>query len=73
MCILIGVLADGKGRSGIGFFLLSFFLSPILGGIALIIAKNNQELKTENKIKKHKSYQEQIDEIKKAHHEKTRF
>ncbi len=30
LCIVAGVIASKKGRSGIGFFLLSLFLSPLI-------------------------------------------
>lgn len=32
--ILAGVIASSKGRSGVGFFFLSIFLSPIVGILA---------------------------------------
>ncbi|MEN9751646.1 MAG: hypothetical protein RLZZ600_693 [Actinomycetota bacterium] len=39
LCFLIGMYARGKGRSGLGFFLLSVVLSPLIGFIiALIVA-----------------------------------
>jgi hypothetical protein len=36
----VAMLADTRGRSGFGFFLLSFFLSPILGLIVVLVMKN---------------------------------
>ena len=36
-CILIGFMANLKGRSGYGFFLLSLFLSPLIGLIIVLI------------------------------------
>lgn len=36
--VMVGALAAGKGRSGIGYFFLSIFLSPIVGLIAVAIA-----------------------------------
>lgn len=35
LSLVIGSIAEGKGRSAIGFFFLSFLLSPIVGAIAL--------------------------------------
>ena len=32
--VLAGVIASSKGRSGIGFFLLSVFLTPLVGILA---------------------------------------
>lgn len=39
----VATLADSRGRSGIGFFLLSFFFSPLLGLIVVLIMKNLTE------------------------------
>ncbi|MGB3513557.1 MAG: hypothetical protein WBA93_30975 [Microcoleaceae cyanobacterium] len=38
LSVLIGALASGKNRSGIGWFLLSCLLSPLISAIALAIA-----------------------------------
>lgn len=37
LSILIGVIASRKGRSSFGFFLMSFFLTPILALIILLV------------------------------------
>jgi len=42
--IFCGVWAYSKGRSGFGFFFLSLLLSPVLGSIAVVIAKCNEDL-----------------------------
>lgn len=42
-CIGVGALADSRGRSGFGYFLLSFFLSPLLGLIVVLVARNIKE------------------------------
>ena len=42
LSILIGVLASGKGRSGFGFFLLSFFFTPLLALIILLVIGNTK-------------------------------
>lgn len=36
ICVMVGLSAQRKNRYGIGFFLLSFFFSPILGGIIVM-------------------------------------
>lgn len=36
----VAALADSRGRSGFGFFLLSFFLSPLLGLIVVLVMAN---------------------------------
>jgi len=40
LCILSGVLANRRGRSFIGFFLISFLLSPLVGFIAVLCVKD---------------------------------
>jgi hypothetical protein len=42
--IFCGVWASSKGRSGFGFFFLSLLLTPMLGSIAVVIAKRNEDL-----------------------------
>jgi hypothetical protein len=42
-CIGVGALADSRGRSGFGYFLLSFLLSPLLGLIVVLVARNIKE------------------------------
>ncbi len=42
--IFCGIWASFKGRSGVGFFFLSLLLSPVLGSIAVAIAKYNEDL-----------------------------
>lgn len=41
LCIVAAVIASNKGRSGFGFFLLAFFLSPLVGIIAALVAGPN--------------------------------
>ena len=42
LSLIAGVIASKKGRSGVGFFLLSVFLSPLIGIICAFIATPNQ-------------------------------
>lgn len=42
--ILAGVIADNKGRSGVGFFFLSLLLSPIVGLIWALACQKNTEV-----------------------------
>jgi hypothetical protein len=39
--IVGAIIADRKGRSGIGFFFLCLLLSPLIGIVAALIAKPN--------------------------------
>ena len=41
LSIIAGVIANNKGRSGFGFFSLSVILSPLIGIIAALLAKEN--------------------------------
>ncbi|HKC17436.1 MAG TPA: zinc ribbon domain-containing protein [Steroidobacteraceae bacterium] len=41
LCFVASSIASNKGRSGVGFFFLAFFLSPIVGIIAALIAAPN--------------------------------
>jgi len=40
LCIWVAVAASNKGRSGIGWFILAFILSPLLAGVALAVTKD---------------------------------
>jgi len=41
LSILCGIYASGKGKSGFGYFLLSVLLSPLIGFVAALIAKED--------------------------------
>jgi phosphate/sulfate permease len=41
LAALVGVYANSKGRSGIGFFFLSIIISPLLGFILALLFKAN--------------------------------
>lgn len=43
LAVLVGVFADTRGRSGIGFFLLALVLSPLLVFIILLVIRNVAE------------------------------
>jgi hypothetical protein len=66
-CALVGYYADKKGRSGIGWAVLSFFISPLFAGIALAMSSDlslNQKIevldgKTDN-IKREMEFNERI-------------
>ncbi len=56
LCILTGVAARNKGRSALGFFLLSLVFTPLVGLVAVWAVKNlaidpclpNEELRGEH-------------------------
>lgn len=43
LSVALGALASSRGRSGIGFFFLSAFFSPILGLIVVLVLKDEKE------------------------------
>ena len=43
LSVLVGALASGKNRNGIGWFFLSCLLSPLIAAIALAIAGEAKE------------------------------
>lgn len=48
VCVLASV-ASKRGRSGVGFFLLGFFLSPLIGFIILaVMGENKEKIKEQN-------------------------
>lgn len=49
--IIPAIIANNKGRSGFGFFLLSVLLSPLIGIIAALVAKPNIKIVETNQIK----------------------
>jgi hypothetical protein len=43
LCFAIGFYAEHKGRSGVGFFFLSFLLSPLVGFIAALVMSPDEK------------------------------
>ena len=43
LAIFVGMFADNKGRSGIGFFFLAVLLSPLIGFLIAIAVKPNRD------------------------------
>lgn len=44
LCVLVGLLAKGKNRSWLGWFSISFFFSPLIGLIALLVAGKGKKI-----------------------------
>lgn len=40
LCFIVSALASSRGRSAVGFFFLSFFLSPLIGLLVLLVVRN---------------------------------
>lgn len=41
---LVGAYANSKGRSGLAFFLISFFLSPLVGFLVAMLARADSKI-----------------------------
>lgn len=63
----VAALANARGRSAAGFFLLSIFMSPILGLIVVLVTKNLKEEEAKEKAKKQEELARDVD--KKREHE----
>lgn len=68
LCWGVAALASSRGRSGFGFFLLSFFFSPLLGLIVVLVIKNlTVEAERESEKRREDDWREQE---RKREHEK---
>jgi len=52
ICGVVGAFASNKGRSGFGWFLLAFLISPLLGGLILAMTKDLSQERNIDQIKK---------------------
>lgn len=50
LSIIAAIIARNKARSAIGFFLLAFFLSPIVGIVAALVAGPDRKKLEEKQI-----------------------
>lgn len=41
--VIVGVVASKKGRSGIGYFMLSAIISPLIGIIIVLVVGDNRQ------------------------------
>ena len=67
LSIGVGVLAGTRGQSGFAFFFLSFFMSPIIGLIIVLIMRNRTE--DEKKERAQKEDDDKKHELRKKDHE----
>jgi len=72
LCFVIGSGAKNRGRSSVGFFFLSFFLSPLLGIIILFVLGETKEAKNERIIEQYRIY-ESLDKRKQGATKKCPF
>lgn len=68
MCWGVAALASSRGRSGLGFFLLSFVFSPLLGLIVVLVMKNLTEESAKDYERRRE--EERREEDRKREHEK---
>ena len=59
----VGALASSRGRSGIGFGLLSFITSPLIGVIVVLVIKDLEAEKDRQYIAK-REHEKQLESIK---------
>lgn len=45
--IIVAFIAMARGRTGLGFFLLSLLISPLIAFIAVLVAKNGDQIDQE--------------------------
>lgn len=50
LCIVVGVIASNNGRSGVGYFILSILLSPLIGILVVLIVGKNLSAIDQQKI-----------------------
>ncbi len=51
LCVVVAGLAGARGRSAIGFFLISLVLSPLVGLIILLVVRNLAAEKREQRFR----------------------
>ena len=61
-CLLIGLLGSYRSIGGIGAFLCSFFLTPVIGLIITLFSKTKSSIERDQKIPFLQSEQQGIDE-----------
>lgn len=44
LSVMVGYAAIRKGRSGVGFMLLSLLVSPLIGGLGVLVSTPNLEV-----------------------------
>ena len=59
----VAYLADSRGRSGIGFFLLSIFLSPLLGLIVVLVTED-KNVTAERDRQRRRDHERQLESIR---------
>ena len=64
----VAALAGSRGRSAFGFFLLSFFFSPLLGLIVVLVMKNLTEENAKEYERRREDERRELD--RKREHEK---
>src|SRR5437867_839422 len=63
LAIGVGALASSRGRSGLGYFLLSMLLSPLLGLIVVLVTSDLAEQAKKERLRR-EDHERQVESIK---------
>ena len=70
LCVGVGALAHSRGRSAVGFFLLSVFFTPLLGLIVVLVIQDLNK-KAERDQQTRRDHEQRLEEIKALTHGPT--
>ena len=59
LCIVVGAIASSRGRFGFGYFILSLFISPLIGFI-IVLALGNEKYTRREQIKEEAEIRESV-------------
>ena len=59
----VAAIANSRGRSGFGYFLLSFFLTPVIGLILVLVTNNLTEEAKKEQLRR-EEHERQLESIK---------
>jgi hypothetical protein len=51
LCVMAGVVARNKGRSGVGFFFLALLLSPLIGLIGALVVRPMAQIEMDRALR----------------------
>jgi hypothetical protein len=66
LAVVLAIVADSRGRSALGFFLLSVLLSPVIALIVLLVGPNKKTEAAEEQ-RRREDHERQLESIKALH------